>query len=399
MSVCMTMLQKAAVGAVMLATLLAGCVQAQTVTVLFSFQGGLEGSGPNGAVTVDAQGNVYGTTLYGGFYGYGTVFKLSPNADGTYSETVLYSFAGGTDGASPTSGVVIDANGNLFGATPFGGSTACSCGTVFELSPQSNGKWQEKVIYRFPFSTSTNAANPLLLDASGNLYSTYWGNATSYGYAFRLSPNGSGAWRAQMIHVFGAGHDGQYPSPLIADPKGNFYGVADGGGAYNNGAVFELMPRSNGSWAETLLYSFNCKDVWASCYSSAQLARDAAGNLYGETGTTAFELSPRSGGGWGLKTLYPLTASTLGYAEIGLTLDSAGNLYGASYDGGQYAEGTLFELKPTTGGLWLGTDLFDFNEGVSIISGSGPLLLTAQGTLLGFTGGCQPAGCLFQLTP
>jgi hypothetical protein len=325
------------------------------------------------------------------------VYKLSPNGDGSYSETVLYSFAAGTDGNSPTSGVVMDKNGNLFGATAFGGSNTCSCGTVFELSPRSNGTWQEKVIYRFAAQTGTNAANPLVLDSSGNIFGSEWGNATSYGFVFELSPNGKGGWREQTIHTFGTGSDARYISPIIMDAKGNLYGMGNEGGTYNEGVIFELTP-SGSTWTDTILYNFNCHSQYNPCYPSATLTLDGEGNIYGESNDTVFKFSTAT---QRMKTLASLTSNTLGYPEgFGVALDNAGNLYGSTYDSGLYEEGTLFELSPTSSGLWQATDLLDFNPGVSVIGNARTLQLTPQGALIGTSYDCLTLnGCVYQLTP
>jgi uncharacterized repeat protein (TIGR03803 family) len=174
-----------------------------TETVLYSFTGGVDGSTPEDGVTLDAAGDLYGTTYYGGAGGYGTVFKLSPNLDGTWTETLLYSFTGGADGSNPEASVIFDAAGNLYGTTVYGGKFGL--GAVFRLSKNSSGTWTETVLY----SPDSNAAGccsfaKLTFDAAGNLYGT-WSNSTEsdrYGAVFKLSPNSNRTWTYSVLHAF-----------------------------------------------------------------------------------------------------------------------------------------------------------------------------------------------------
>ena len=160
--------------------------------VVYPFTGGNDGGGPIGPLTLDANGNIYGTTFNGGTHGAGVVFKLSPNhLTRGWTETVLYSFQGtpyGTsaDGANPNGGVIFDANGNLYGTTQFGGEGqggGCGCGTAFELTPNSNGTWSESVIYSFGAGDGADPNGPLIFDQRGNLYVETFGHPTNYGEA------------------------------------------------------------------------------------------------------------------------------------------------------------------------------------------------------------------------
>jgi hypothetical protein len=138
----------------------AGPVFAATEKILYSFSGP-DGSGPDAALILDAAGNLYGITTYGGSSGSGcggsgcgTVFRLTPNADGTWTETVLHSFKGGADGSSPQGALVFGASGNLYGTTAYGGArgSGCivtGCGIIFRLNPTANGKWRETVLHSF----------------------------------------------------------------------------------------------------------------------------------------------------------------------------------------------------------------------------------------------------------
>jgi uncharacterized repeat protein (TIGR03803 family) len=222
-------------------------------TVLYSFAGGSDGCDPYPGVILDSAGNLYGVTSDGGAgfcnSGYGVVFEV----DTSGSETVLYTFDGGSDGANPGSVLRFDPKGNLYGTTQNGGSDQCGgtgCGTVFELSPQSGGGWAETVLYAF-CSLSSCAdgerplTGPLVLDASGNLYgTTYFGGASGNGTVFELSLSR----KETVLHNFTGGSDGGSPwAGLTMDDSGNFYGTAEVGGTacytrYTCGTVFEISP-------------------------------------------------------------------------------------------------------------------------------------------------------------
>jgi uncharacterized repeat protein (TIGR03803 family) len=242
--------------------------QAQTELVLHNFHGN-DGAGPESRLAFDNAGNLYGTTPVGGAFGYGNVFELSPKGNGKWEEKVLYSFTGGSDGANPFSEayVIFDNAGNLYGETYNGGDLTCNAphgcgvvfqlshagenwtesmlysftggsggafplgglimdeaanlygiasvpGTVFELSP-SGGGWTQRVIYNFDSSDLAG----LTMDASGNIF------GVDYQSAFELSPNGKGGWNSSMVYTF---KDGIVPdSGLVPDNAGNFYGTDD----------------------------------------------------------------------------------------------------------------------------------------------------------------------------
>jgi len=216
-------------------------------TVLHSFTGSPDGAYPStAAVLLDNSGNIYGTTSSGGTYGNGTVFELSPSGSG-WQENILYNFTGGADGLGPLAGVIQDAAGNLYGNTGEGGSYAgsCSfgCGVVFELSPTGSG-WTETVLYTF--TGAPDGASPvakLLKDRAGNLYGTTSSGGSSSacsfeypggcGTVFELSPNGSG-WTETILWTFTGGADGAIPfGPVVMDREGTLYGAAGVGGDLN----------------------------------------------------------------------------------------------------------------------------------------------------------------------
>jgi uncharacterized repeat protein (TIGR03803 family) len=277
-----------------------------TETILYAFTGGADGAFPSGDIIFDPAGNIYGTTSGGGYFGgncsvegCGVVYKLSP-ANGGWTETTLYAFMDGTDGANPNGGVVRDAAGNLYGTTANGGigCPAVGCGTVFEVSP-SQGGWTESLLYEFQGFNSPNGAFPyagLTMDSAGNLY----GSTVAYGSAgggtiFELTPSG-GSWNFATIYALTSfsGGGGGPVGALTLDGSANLYGAPQYDGAYNVGSVIKLTP-SNGSWVYTDIYDF----------------------------------SPAGTSGW----LYD-----------GLVLGAQGAIYGTAYHGGSYNYGIVFEL-------------------------------------------------------
>jgi uncharacterized repeat protein (TIGR03803 family) len=214
-----------------------------TESIVYTFgQSGGDGQHPWGGVTFDQFGNLYGTTVYGGASGNGTIYQLTPSGSG-WTETILYSFANGTDGANPYAGLIFDQMGNLYGAAGTGG--AGNGGTVFELTP-SNGSWKFNLLYSFPGISGQFAEGPvanLSFDSAGNLYGTTHGSgAYNFGSVFKLTP-GKGSWTLTSLHDFTGGNDGGYPrSNIIFDKKGNMFGTAASGGTNNFGVVFEITP-------------------------------------------------------------------------------------------------------------------------------------------------------------
>ena len=212
---------------------------------------------------------------------------------------MLYNFGNGADGQYPT-GLMMSRSGNLYGTTFEGGIynncyDGTACGTVFELSPDGRGGWTEAVLHSF--GNGTDGQSPfagLIMDGAGNLYGTTnaggiynncnYGPITSCGTAFELSPQLGGGWTETVLHNFGNGTDGQNPeSALSSDTAGNLYGTTQDGGLYGNGTVFELSPNSGGGWTETVLHSFNGNGMDGDFPYSAGVIVDTAGNLYGTT--------------------------------------------------------------------------------------------------------------------
>ena len=403
-------------------------------SILYSFGGvGSDPEEPNAGLILDAKGNLYGTSQWGGPTAEGAVFELSP-VKGGWTETVLWSFNQGAEGSNPVGSLTLDKDGNLYGTLSFGGPNNAN-GEVFELSPGgADGAWTEKTLWSFGI-TASDGIQPqanLILDGDGNLYgTTQSGGLGNWGTVFELSPPGTGGeWTEKVLHNFDsgpyAGNDGQHPrGGLIFDAEGNLYGTTPGGGANggNGGTVFELLKA--GDWTEKVLYSFQENNVDAT-HPAAGLIFDGQGNLFGtgsQGGTTGnygavFELSPGTGGAWTEKVLWNFTGGPSDGASpySTLVLDAQGNLYGTSdfggadgyaFNGGNPAYGgTVFELSPAAGGAWTETILHNF--GAPSTDGLFPydgLVADADGNFYGTTyqGGAYDAsqytswGTVFEL--
>jgi hypothetical protein len=213
-----------------------------TFNVIYYFQGRADGSSPNWILTVDSSGNLYGTAQKAGIYGEGTVFKLTRGSSGTWNESTIYDFTGGYNGAQPSSGVVFDQQGNLYGTTAAG---ADNVGNVYELTP-TKGYWVSHVIHTFTGGRDGASPTPfsLAIDRSGNLFgATAAGGIYNQGVAYEISPTTDGKWMTTPLHDFTGGVDGANPfCGLVFDLLGNLYGTADAGGAYGDGEVFMGTP-------------------------------------------------------------------------------------------------------------------------------------------------------------
>ena len=282
-----------------------------------------------------------------------------------WTENVLYRFTGGSDGAVPSNGdVVFDQVGNLYGTTFQGGVGNCdgtTCGVVYKLTP-SNGGWTESVLYAF--AGGSDGGNPyagVTFDKSGNLYGTAssGGNLAcnapyGCGTVFQLTPSGSG-WSENTIYTFQGGSDGANPrGGLMFDPSANLYGTTPDGGSEGGGTVFMLTP-SNGSWTFGVVYSFTGSVDSSGPFDS--LISDAAGNVYGTTYEdgvygygSLFKLIP-SGGGWKYTSIREFTGGSDGGNPAGsVVLDASGNLYGTTFSGGADGRGVVFEITPSAWG-------------------------------------------------
>jgi uncharacterized repeat protein (TIGR03803 family) len=220
--------------------------------VLHTFTGRGDGSQPNGPVIFDTLGNLYGTTYSGGAYRQGVVFKLTPTSGGKWPEAVLYNFQNnGSDGQNPVGPIVFDESGNLYGTTEFGGGCqGCGYeGTVFELTPNAHGQWTEQVLHAFSGTPDGRApTGGVTLDGVGNLYGTTQAGGTSdSGTVFEMTRNQDGSWLENVLYSFTGGTDGQGPyEGVVLDGTGNLYGTAYYGGDNvcqgGCGTVWKLTP-------------------------------------------------------------------------------------------------------------------------------------------------------------
>jgi uncharacterized repeat protein (TIGR03803 family) len=355
-----------------------------SLTTLASFYGWPLGNDPVGSVVMDSSGNLYGTTSYGGLDRQGTVFELA-HGSGTISTVAWFS---GANGTNPRSGLIMDSSGNLYGTALWGGTYGD--GTVFEVAHGTITK-----LASFNGTTGKRPFAALIMDSGGNLYGTASaGGASNDGTVFELA-HGSGTITtlASFNGTNGATPDGA----LIMDSSGNLYGTAEFGGASSAGTVFELAQGSgtittlasfnktdgaspvgalimdgsgslygttmagdgtvfevaHGSHTITTLASFNgTNGEWP----TAGVIMDSSGNLYGTTmyggasgDGTVFEVAHGSGT---ITTLASFNGSDGANPLAGLIMDSSGNLYGTTEVGGAWNGGTVFELTgggaPTT---------------------------------------------------
>src|SRR3984885_5359375 len=319
-------------GAFIFGTALLG--QAQTLSVLHTFTGGADGYEPYAGGTLDQQGRIYGTTYGGGSHGDGVVFRLVREGEG-WTFSPIYSFGSQDhDGNTPVSRVVFGPGGLLYGTTSGGGAEGY--GTVFSLPPPATAckavlcPWVETILYSF--TGGTDGASPLYgdlaFDHAGNIYGTAsYAGSSNNGVVFKLTRSGSG-WTESVIWNFTGHGDGGYPvSGVVFDNAGNLYGTSSEGGSNYSGAGYELSPAQPGG-SETTLHSFTGETG----AGSGGLIMDAHGNLFGITGgldggfSAAYELTPQNGS-WSFTQLQNFGNEYIG-AVAAPTFDSHGSLYG-----------------------------------------------------------------------
>jgi uncharacterized repeat protein (TIGR03803 family) len=352
---------------------------AGTEAVLFNFPGPGDGTQPDAGVTLDAAGNLYGTTVDGGPAGHGVVYRVSTSGQ----ETILYSFTGGADGSSPSSAVVLDSAGNIYGTTLEGGTN--NDGAVYKVDPAGN----ETVLHTFDY-TDGSGPNGLISDSAGNLYgATFVGGPSYGGVVFKLTTSGT----YTMLYGFGTGANSGPVGNLARDTAGNLYGNTEGNSG-GLGVVFKL----DTSGHETVLYNFATGSGGNDPYQGVVL--DPAGNLYGTTyqgGTANDGVVYKVTAAGHYSVLHSFTGGSDGLRPVAaVTLDSSGNIYGTTEQGGTSGEGVVFMIGSS------GTEsvLYSFTGA----SGANPACAPARdssGDIYGTAaaGGTSGGGVVFKLTP
>lgn len=301
--------------------------------------------------------------------GCGVVYRLSPKSDGSWGFSVLYSFSHPgslDDGEYPDAGVVLDKAGNLYGTVEFGGSFVCDCGMVYRLTPTQSGPWTETVLYSFVGISQGGSdvsfpTGPVTLDAKGNIFGTGSGGGDvlcnlGCGGVFVLVPHTGGGYDEHVLHIFEGGSDGNQPETgVILDASGNLFGTTEAGGGGTGcangdqgcGTVFELEA-SGGAYQTNILFRFNGRNGYA---PFGELILDD-GNLYGTTegGGAAnaglgFRLSPVAGQ-WRETGFYSFGSGTDGAAPVSpLIGNTKVGFFGTTAQGGTADWGTVFQFK------------------------------------------------------
>jgi uncharacterized repeat protein (TIGR03803 family) len=389
--------------------------------ILYAFGAPGDGNGPLGPFAFDQKGNLYGVTLFGGANELGTVFELTPEANGQWTETILHSFPDSQDDGYQPTGIAMDSLGNLYGTTTQGGSAGnCKdlqgCGTIFELSPDTNGQWTESVIWNF--CSLPNCADggvpgyPPTSGPGGVLY------GTASETAYELTPGSSG-WTFNMIYTFCSlpncddGGDGTV-GPVTLDARGDLYGETYGGGINNGGTVFTLRPQPGKQWKEFVLWNFGLASFAQGYKPDGGVALRGDG-LYATTGFgganycvggcgTVFELTPGSGKTVNEQVLWDFGANQAQgiLPAEGVAFNSHGDLFGITIDGGSpICEcGTIYGMKPQGNGQWAYQVLHTFVGTDGFVPDTTPTV-DSQGNVYGTTSGGGPngGGVVFELSP
>jgi uncharacterized repeat protein (TIGR03803 family) len=368
------------------------------------------GNWPRGGVAVDAAGNIFGTTLYGGNCPTcGVIYRLTKPTTGTaWTFEVLHKFVLGPDGIAPTGPLTVF-NGKIYGTTSAGANPSCGCGEVFKLTP-SGSSYVYQVIYRFDRTRGTTPIGGVLVATDGTIYGTASGGGSHQaGVIYKITPGGSYSVMYNFSGAYGSGPQGE----LMIGKGSAIYGTTFGGGKYNQGVVFRITKAG----AYSVLYNFKGIYQFPPSHDGAdpegRLALGPDGTIYGTTTFggnpsgygTAYSLKPpaTTTGAWTYKQLY-IYGSALGAPNLphsGFVRDSSGSLYGTSAGGGASGGGTLYRLDPpTSGSLWKVKVLRSFKP--MDAGGDTPygVLLLNKGVIYGttLTGGDRTANCPKGLT-
>lgn len=334
--------------------------KAGTETVLYNFVGGGDQGYSRGGVIRDTEGNLYGTTSGYGAYNGGVAWELTKA--GAYN--VIHDFGASGDGYYPYAGLTPGPKGVLYGTTNGGGAYSWY-GTIFQLTPNGDGTYTETILYSFTGGNDgENPSYSLIRDAKGNLYgSSTRGGANSAGVIFEFTPaKGKKSSTFKVLYTFTGGNDGSQPGTLIQDKAGNLYGTASYGGANGAGTVWELSP-SGGNWTLNTLYAFT--GVWGQSSSdgcnpagSGGVVMDEAGNLYGaascgyigghgQSAGVIYKMVPNGDGTYTESVIYYFTGGLDGeYPDSVGILNAKGDLYGVTALGDDWTQGAVFELTP-----------------------------------------------------
>ena len=382
-----------------------------TETFLHSFGSGSDGKNPYATLVSDGSGNLYGTTANGGLYSGGTVFELLPSNGRCCREAPLYSFGQvPSDAQNPRAGLILDSSGNLHGTSVNGGGTGCGgtgCGTVFGIPIRT----PFSVLHNFTGGRDGAIPNAgVTVDSAGNLYGTTVLGGNGFGAIYELKLH-NGSYLVNSLYNFNGTRDGAYPfDRVVFGPSGALYGTASGGGQNSYGVVFKLRPSPTPcksvlcSWLETVLYSFTGSSG-GGVPLFGDVIFDPAGNMYGTAsgGITAgvvWELTPP--GTWGAESvLVSFTGPNGAHPEGGVIFDTAGNLYGTTYQGGgSTCCGVVFQLTPGTGG-WHENILYNFQGGNDGDLPVASPIFDSAGNLYGAAtdGGMNGGGTFFELSP
>jgi uncharacterized repeat protein (TIGR03803 family) len=383
---------------------------AATTAVIYSFAGDADGEYLDTDLVMDAAGNIYGTSVQGGDFASGTVWRLSPSGN-TWVHTVLYSFRGGTDGGEPYKGVTLDAAGNLYGTAVTGGTGDCEggCGVAYKLT-NSGGTWTQSVIHYF--STGADGSGPgagLTLGDDGDFYGMApTGGTLGHGTIFRLHEKKNGTWQLSVVHTFTGGDDGSGGSVGRLLFRGrHLYGTATSGGVNGQGTVYELTPARTGEWGFKVIYSFKGQPDGGFPYGG--MVFDALGDLYGPTyygGASGlgsvFQLTPRHSGEWKESVLHSFAGGSDGEGSLGnLVFDQAGDLLGTTAGGGTAGDGVIFKLAPVSRHNWQESVEHSFrgpSDGSIAYNG---MVGDGAGHFYGATvhGGADDEGAVYAFTP
>jgi hypothetical protein len=381
---------------------------------LYSFTGGSDGSFPHAGVISDAKGNLYGVTSSGGADHSGVIYELSPPKHGatTWTQTTLYSFTGGNDGANPQADLMMDAKGNLYGTTYSGG--ASGQGVTFQLVRHKvKDTWKFRTMWSFTGGNDGGVpAGSLSMDSAGNLYgTTTQGGIGVVGTVFELTPASAGKkWIERVLYNFTGNNDGGEPmGNVLLGSDGNIYGTTAGYGEFNYGVVYRLTaPVSGGDWGFSVLHAFQGGSDGE--VPRDGLIQDTNGTLYGATAGFAnsygnvFQMNTD---GSNYNVIYTVSGGQ-GFTGNGpwqtVTMGANGTIYGTTYADGQSSFGEVFQLAPQAGNTWIPTVLYTFPGGAGGQYSYSKVLIDTVGRLYGTTygvagqGGFYP-GTVWQIKP